>query len=185
MRLRELAIPGPRIIEAERHEDDRGFFARTYGAAEFVTAGLDPTVAECSVSFNRARATLRGMHVQKAPFGECKLVRCTRGRIWDVAVDVRPTSATFGAWVASELDADASRAMYIPAGFAHGFITLEPSSEVFYQISQPYNPVASVGFRWDDAAVRIAWPVEPAVMSEHDRTLPSLAALRSALEEEK
>jgi dTDP-4-dehydrorhamnose 3,5-epimerase len=182
MILHDLRIPGPRLIEPERHSDERGFFARTYSTAEFEAASLEPTMVECSVSFNPERATLRGMHLQHAPFGETKLVRCTRGRIWDVAVDVRPSSSQFGQWVAAELDCDSVRALYIPVGFAHGFITLEPGSEVFYQTSLHYHPQAGVGFRWDDPDACITWPVEPIIMSERDRNLPSLRILRALLE---
>jgi dTDP-4-dehydrorhamnose 3,5-epimerase len=182
MIFHELGIPGPRLVEPQRQCDERGFFARTYAGAEFEAAGLEATIVECSVSFNSQRATLRGMHLQHGPSGEAKLVRCTRGRIWDVAVDVRPNSATFGASVAEALDGHTGRALYIPVGFAHGFITLEPASEVLYQSSQCYNALAAVGFRWDDPEVSIAWPLDPAVMSERDRNLPSLAVLRSLLE---
>jgi len=181
--LHDLPIPGPLLVEPERHADERGFFARTFAAAEFGAVGLEPGVIECSVSFNRERATLRGMHLQRAPFGEAKLVRCTRGSIWDVAVDVRPRSPMFGEWAAAELDADRGQAMYLPPGFAHGFITLEPACEVFYQTSQPYSVEASTGFRWDDPEASISWPIEPAMMSERDRNLPSLARLRTLLEE--
>jgi dTDP-4-dehydrorhamnose 3,5-epimerase len=179
--IHELRIGGPRLVEPERLCDERGFFARTYASAEFEAAGLEPTTVECSVSFNRDVGTLRGMHLQRSPFGETKLVRCTRGRIWDVAVDVRPDSATFGAWVSEVLDGDGGRALYIPSGFAHGFITLEPESEVFYQSSQPFHGPAGVGFRWNDPDASITWPLDPCRMSERDRNLPSLAMLRTLL----
>jgi dTDP-4-dehydrorhamnose 3,5-epimerase len=179
--LRDLGIPGPCLVEQERFEDGRGYFARTFAQDAFAAAGLESEVAECSVSFNREPATLRGMHLQRSPFAEAKLVRCTRGRIWDVAVDVRPASPSFGTWTAAELDDVSGLAMYIPTGFAHGFVTLEPASEVLYQISQPYNPAASIGFRWDDPDVSVAWPVEPVVISDRDMGLPSLAGLRSSL----
>src|SRR5690349_11864763 len=119
-----MRIAGPVVVEQERHEDDRGFCARTYSAVDFECAGLPATAVECSTSYNRHARTLRGLHLQRAPFSEAKLVRCTRGRIWDVAVDVRPASATFGEWVAAELDVESGRALLIPEGFAHGFITL-------------------------------------------------------------
>ena len=174
-----MSMAGPRLIEPEPHEDERGFFARTYSRAEFVAAGLAPAEAECSVSFNRERATLRGMHLERHPFAEDKLVRCTRGRIWDVAVDARPASETFGRWVAAELDALKGWALFLPRGFAHGFITLEHSTEVFYQCSPPYESEAATGFRWDDPEVGIAWPLEPVVVSARDRALPRLAELGS------
>jgi len=183
--VHDLGIPGPRLVEPEFHVDERGLFARTFAAAEFGGGGLESTVAECSVSFNRERGTLRGMHLQRSPFGEAKLVRCTRGRIWDVAVDVRPGSARFREWVAVELDEDRRGALYLPPGFAHGFVTLEPATEVFYQTSVPYNAGASIGFRWDDPEVSIGWPLEPVIMSDRDRSLPLLADLRLELEESR
>jgi dTDP-4-dehydrorhamnose 3,5-epimerase len=185
MILHQLSIPGPCLVEPERHLDERGFFARMFAATEFDEAGLDPGVVECSVSFNTDRATLRGMHLQKGRFAEAKLIRCTRGRIWDVVVDVRPASPTFGAWVAAELGDESRRAMYAPRGFAHGFVTLEPQCEVFYQCSQPYREGASTGFRWNDPDASITWPLEPETMSTRDRNLPSLAQLRVVLEEEQ
>jgi dTDP-4-dehydrorhamnose 3,5-epimerase len=178
-----LGLDGPILVEPEPHEDERGFFARSYSAAEFETAGLDPAVAECSISFNRLKATLRGLHLQKAPFGQAKLVRCTRGRIWDVAVDVRPGSHGFGSWVATELDEVRGWALYIPGGFAHGFITLEDACEVFYQCSQPHQQEADVGIRWDDPDIGVAWPLRPTTMSERDRHLPSLANFKRVLSE--
>jgi dTDP-4-dehydrorhamnose 3,5-epimerase len=177
--LHELRIPGPRLVEQERHPDHRGFFARTFDAAEFQAAGLEPTVLECSVSFNRERATLRGLHLQRSPMAEAKLVRCTRGRIWDVAVDIRPRSPNFGEWVSAELDCETGQALYVPAGFAHGFLTLEPASEVFYQSSGTYNAEAEAGVRWDDPEVSVAWPIQPTTISDRDRNLPLLASLRT------
>jgi dTDP-4-dehydrorhamnose 3,5-epimerase len=179
MIIREMGLAGLRVIEPERHEDERGFFARTFSRAEFVAAGLAPVGEECSISFNRERGTLRGMHFQREPIAEDKLVRCTRGRIWDVAVDARPASETFGRWVAAELDEEKGWALYIPRGFAHGFITLEPSTEVFYQCSPRYEAAAAAGFRWDDPDVGIDWPLEPLVVSARDRGLPFLRGLAS------
>lgn len=175
MRLEPTHIAGIMVVHAEPVRDERGTFVRTFSADEFAAAGLDPGVAQCNVSFNPARATLRGMHFQRAPYGEAKLVRCTRGHIFDVAVDVRPDSPTFGTWEAWELDEDSYRAIFLPTGIAHGFITLAPSSEVSYQMSAPYRADAASGFRWDDPDVGIAWPVAPAMMSARDRGLPLLA----------
>jgi dTDP-4-dehydrorhamnose 3,5-epimerase len=183
VKLLAMRIAGPLLVEQERHEDERGFFARTYSALEFEYAGLSAAAVECSTSFNRQAGTLRGLHLQRAPFSEAKLVRCTRGRIWDVAVDVRPGSDTFGEWVATELDMDSGRALYIPEGFAHGFVTIEESSEVFYQCSQAYNPEAAIGIRWDDPDLAIAWPAPPVTVSDRDRSLPTFNEFRATMED--
>ena len=170
----ELSLPGVFLIEVERHPDERGFFARTFCSAEFEEQGLNPAIAQCSISFNVRCGTLRGMHYQAQPYGESKLVRCTRGAIYDVAVDVRPDSATYCRWAAVELTGDNGRLLYIPNGVAHGFETLEDCSEVFYQISRPYEPQAARGVRWDDPAFGIRWPIPPQVISERDRSYPNL-----------
>jgi dTDP-4-dehydrorhamnose 3,5-epimerase len=183
MLIRSLAIPGPCVIEPQRHTDERGFFARTYSRDDFADAGLDLDIVESSVSFNRAPGTLRGMHLQRDPFGEAKLVRCTRGRLWDVAVDVRRSSPACGQWVGVELSDDNGRALFVPPGFAHGFMTLVPDTEVSYQISQRHHAEAAIGFRWDDPAVAIDWPRQPALMSDRDGLLPPLADLHAGAEE--
>jgi dTDP-4-dehydrorhamnose 3,5-epimerase len=163
-------IEGVRVLEAERLEDDRGFFARTWDADEFAERGLNPHLAQCSISYNRARGTLRGMHFQAAPYEEAKLVRCTSGALFDVAVDLRPGSPTFGAWFGVELSARNRRALYIPEGCAHGFLTLEDGCEVHYQISERYVPEASRGVRWNDPAFAISWPGDVVVINERDRS---------------
>jgi dTDP-4-dehydrorhamnose 3,5-epimerase len=165
-------IAGLVIVELERHTDDRGFFARTWCTREFAAAGLPEQFVQCNVSFNSSRRTLRGMHWQAAPHGEAKLVRCTSGAVFDVAVDVRPESATYLEHVAVELTAGNRRAIFIPSGMAHGFLTLEDDTEVFYQMDAFYAPEASRGARWDDPAFTIDWPEGPAVISERDRTYP-------------
>ena len=175
MRIQPTEIPGVFVVDVEPVTDERGVFARTFSTDEFAAAGLDPVVAQCSVSFNHVAATLRGMHFQQAPYGEAKLVRCTRGRIFDVAVDARAGSSTFGFWQAWELDESSYRAVFLPPGIAHGFLTLSAESEVFYQMSTPYRAEASAGFRWDDHDVGIAWPAAPAVISTRDQELPLLA----------
>jgi dTDP-4-dehydrorhamnose 3,5-epimerase len=180
MHFEPTGILGVVLVDIEPITDDRGLFARTFCAEEFVAAGLDPVVAQCDVSFNRAIGTLRGMHFQKAPFGEAKLVRCVQGRIFDVAVDVRAGSPTFGRWLGWELEASQYRAVFLPAGIAHGFLTLSADSEVCYQMSVPYRPDAAAGFRWDDPDVGIAWPDTPSVMSTADRALPDLADVAPA-----
>lgn len=172
MIFRETPLAGAFVLEAERIEDERGFFARSYSREEFAAHGLDPDIAQCSISFNHRRGTLRGLHFQTAPFEEVKLVRCTRGSIWDVIVDIRPGSPTRGRHFAVELSAEARNALYIPKGFAHGFITLEDEAEVFYQISAPYSAEHARGYRWDDPTFAIPWPEPATVISERDRNLP-------------
>jgi dTDP-4-dehydrorhamnose 3,5-epimerase len=163
-------IDGVWVIDAERLEDERGFFARTWDADEFTEQGLNPELTQCSISYNLARGTLRGMHYQAAPHEEAKLVRCTAGAIFDVALDLRPGSPTFKAWFGVELSAQNRRALYVPEGCAHGFLTLEDDSEVHYQISQAYMPDAARGVRWDDPAFAISWPGEVVVINERDRS---------------
>jgi dTDP-4-dehydrorhamnose 3,5-epimerase len=162
-------IGGAFVIHVEPVEDERGFFARTFCEDEFRKHGLDPCVAQCSVSVNTRRGTLRGMHFQTAPHAEAKLVRCTRGAIYDVILDLREESPTFNDWWAVELSAGARRQLYIPEGVAHGFQTLEHDTEVSYQMSRPYVPGAAAGVRWDDPAHGIEWPLEVTAMSAADR----------------
>ncbi len=171
----ETALAGAFIVEPERLEDDRGFFARTWCHDEFAAHGLDPALAQCNVSYNKRKGTLRGMHYQAAPYEETKLVRCTRGAIYDVAVDLRPQSTTYKRWVAVELTADNYRMFYIPKGLAHGFQTLQDDSEVFYQMSECYHPECARGVRWDDTALRITWPLPDPIMSSRDRGYADLA----------
>ena len=158
MRFVPLSLAGAHVIEEARHADERGYFARTWCAQELEQNGLDPGLAQCSVSFNHRRGTLRGLHYQAPPFAEVKLVRCTRGAVYDVAVDLRPDSRTFRKWVGVELTEDNGRALYVPRGFAHGFLTLAESTEVGYQISAPYRPEAARGLRWNDPFHGVAWP---------------------------
>jgi dTDP-4-dehydrorhamnose 3,5-epimerase len=173
MTFHKTKIPGVFEIHLEPKPDERGFFARTWCAKEFEVHGLNPGLAQCSVSFNHRKGTLRGIHYQAAPFVEAKLVRCTRGAIYDVAVDLRPRSPTFKEWVAVILSAQNRHMLYVPEGCAHGFLTLEPETEVFYQMSEIYNVDATRGVRWDDPAFQIAWPAEVEVISQRDRTYPS------------
>ena len=172
MRFLPTKLPGVVIIEPETAADERGFFARTWCAAEFETHGLNPRLAQCSISFNHKRGTLRGMHYQAAPHDEAKLVRVTRGAIHDVALDLRPHSATFGRHIATDLTADNRRMLYIPEYVAHGFQTLTDDAEVFYQISVPYDGPSSRGVRHDDPAFAIVWPLPVTVISEKDRCYP-------------
>lgn len=173
MIVEPTALPGVFVITPELLTDQRGAFARTYSAEEFRANGLDPQVAQCNISFNPTRGTLRGMHYQVEPYGEVKLIRCTRGSIYDVVVDLRPESPTYCRWVGAELTADNRRSLYTPRGVAHGFLTLAEQSEVFYQISVPYQPAASAGVRWDDPAFRITWPFAPRLVAERDATYPT------------
>ena len=172
MIFQETKLRGAFIINVEPQEDERGLFARTFSAEEFETRGLSTRVVQCSTSFNEVKGTLRGMHYQAAPYAEAKLVRCTLGAIYDVIIDLRPDSASFMHWIAAELTADSRRMIYLPEGFAHGFQTLEDRSEVYYQISQVYQPEYARGIRWNDPSFGIRWPLENPVLSTRDSQFP-------------
>ena len=172
LRFTDTDIPGVVIVDIEPVQDDRGFFARTFADDEFERRDLNARVVQCSLSFNRKRGTLRGMHLQSEPWAETKLVRCTRGRLYDVALDLRPGSATYRRWVAVELSAETRRMLYIPEGVAHGFQTLEDDTEVFYQISNAYHAEAARGVRWNDSSFAIRWPLPDPILSERDRAYP-------------
>ena len=174
MRFEPTLVAGAVVVELDRHIDERGFFARTWCADEFAAVGLPDRVVQSSVSWNEHRHTLRGMHWQAEPHGEGKLVRCTRGAILDVAVDLRSESATYLQHVAVRLDEENRRALHLAPGLAHGFLTLEAGTEVLYQMDTPYVPEAARGARWDDPAFAIAWPVRPEVISERDCSYPDL-----------
>jgi len=177
MKFAPTKISGVSLVQLECHADERGHFARTWCEKEFAAAGLNPHISQCSTSFNLKRGTLRGLHFQIAPHAEDKLVRCTRGAIFDVAVDLRPGSPTFKQWLGMELSATNGLALYIPQGFAHGFQTLADDSEVFYQMSQIYHPESSRSLRWNDAEIGVQWPSVPTVISERDRNAPLLQDL--------
>jgi dTDP-4-dehydrorhamnose 3,5-epimerase len=172
MIFRGTKLPGVAEIQIEPKPDDRGFFARTWCQREFEEVGFNINVVQCSVSFNAQKGTLRGMHYQAPPFAEAKLVRCTRGAIYDVALDVRPDSPTYGKWVAVELTSEKRNMLYVPEGCAHGFLTLTDDTEVFYQMSEFYTAEAGRGVRWNDPAFQIIWPAAVEVISERDRTYP-------------
>jgi dTDP-4-dehydrorhamnose 3,5-epimerase len=173
MRFTETELAGAYVIDLERREDERGFFARAWCEEEFAAQGLDTRMSQCNLSFNERRATLRGMHYQAAPHAEVKVVRCTRGAVYDVIVDLRPQSPTYRRWTAVELTAGNRRLLYVPEGLAHGYQTLEEETETFYQVSVPYTPAAERGVRWDDPAFGIEWPeAEERVISEKDRSWP-------------
>jgi dTDP-4-dehydrorhamnose 3,5-epimerase len=182
MHITPTPIPGPAFVDMHELTDERGFFARSFCRDEFIEAGLEPTVAQCNVSFNHVAGTLRGLHFQTADAPEAKLVRCTRGSILDVIVDMRPDSPTLGQHVAVELTADNHRALFIPPLFAHAYLTLEDATEVHYQVSQPYTPNTERGLRFDDPVLDIAWPMEPAVISEKDRNWPLLGSVDALVE---
>lgn len=160
------------IIEPERLADERGFFSRSWCQNEFEANGLNPRLVQCNISFNKARGTLRGMHYQVAPFEEAKLVRCTMGAIYDVIIDLRPASPTYKQHFGLTLTPDARNMLYIPEGFAHGFLTLSDNTEVFYQMSEFYAPECARGLRWNDPAFNIHWPEIVQVISERDATYP-------------
>lgn len=162
------------LVKPDRLEDDRGFFARTWCAREFAEHGLEPSLSQCSISYSKGRRTLRGLHYQVQPHGEAKLVRCTRGAIFDVVVDLRPASSTYLDHCTAALTAENREALYVPEGCAHGFLTLEDESEVLYQISTDHVAGAASGVRWDDPAFGIAWPAAPDIISDRDRTWPLL-----------
>jgi dTDP-4-dehydrorhamnose 3,5-epimerase len=165
-------LAGAFLVEPQRHPDERGHFARTFCADEFRAQGLCAEFPQCSTSFNRLAGTLRGMHWQAEPHAESKLVRATQGAVHDVIVDLRRESNTFRQWFGAELSAQNGRALYVPAGFAHGFITLADHAEVFYMISPAFQPDAARGARWDDPAFGIRWPAAPKVISARDRGYP-------------
>jgi dTDP-4-dehydrorhamnose 3,5-epimerase len=168
MRFLATDIAGVVIVEAEPHRDERGGFARLHCPEDFAAAGIPFAPVQTSLSSNPHAGTLRGMHFQKAPYAETKLVRAVRGRIFDVAVDLRPGSPTCHQWLGVELSAANQRALFIPEGVAHGFLTLEPDSDVLYQIAPAFTPGHAAGVRWDDPAFAIRWPQVPALMSPAD-----------------
>jgi dTDP-4-dehydrorhamnose 3,5-epimerase len=172
--FQETPLVGCHLVEPDVSEDDRGFFARIHDADELRRHGLDGCVAQSSISYNRTAATLRGLHYQSDPYAEAKLVRCLRGRVFDVVADIRPTSPTYGEWFSADLSRDNRLAIYIPAGLAHGFLTLTDHAEMLYNISAPYVAEASFGIRWDDPGLQIRWPEPPRCISDHDAGLPFL-----------
>jgi dTDP-4-dehydrorhamnose 3,5-epimerase len=175
MRFTETKVAGAFLIEPEPIADERGFFARTWCREEFADHGLTAELAQANISFNHRKGTLRGLHYQAAPHAEAKLVRVTRGAIWDLALDLRRDSPTYLAWFGAELN-DANRHMlYVPEGCAHGFLTLTDDAEVAYQMSAPYAPEAARGVRFDDPAFGIEWPGEVVVINQRDRSYPDVA----------
>jgi len=170
MNFKETRLKGAFIVEPDIFEDTRGFLARSWSREEFAARGLDAGLEQCNISFNHRQGTLRGMHFQIAPFGQTKLVRCTMGAIHDVIIDLRPESPTFRQWVGVDLTARNRLMLYVPRDFAHGFLTLEGETEVFYQISEIYAPESERGVRWNDPAFGISWPDEVRIVNERDQT---------------
>lgn len=175
MKFLPTTIADAWILDIEPMLDERGFFARSWCREEFTKHGLNTDLAQCSISFNKKRGTLRGMHYQVKPYEETKLVRCTRGAIYDVIVDLRPESPTFKKWISMELSADNRRMLYIPPGFAHGFQSLIDDTEVFYHISTIYRPEFARGVRWNDPAFGIEWPVIEKILSRKDLQYPNFS----------
>lgn len=175
MIIGRTAIEGVCVIELEPRRDERGFFARQWCFDEIARAGLDTRIAQINTARSVAVGTLRGIHFQEAPYAEVKIVHCTRGAVWDVAVDLRPESATFRQWFGVELDEQSGRALYIPEGCGHGYLTLTPHADLVYQTSVPYAPKSARGVRYDDPAFEIVWPRPIEVISPQDRTWPDFA----------
>jgi dTDP-4-dehydrorhamnose 3,5-epimerase len=176
MRFIPTGLAGAYIVEPDRIADERGFFARTWCRNEFSDMGLNPNLVQCNISYNKLRGTLRGMHYQKAPHAEAKLVRCTRGALHDVIIDLRPESDTYLRWVGVELTDENRKALYVPEGFAHGFVTLSDDTEVLYQMSEFFHGESASGVRWDDPAFAIHWPVAVSVISARDRNYPDFGS---------
>ena len=158
MKVTPAGLAGVFVIELEKHEDIRGYFARTYCTEEFTACGLDPEISQCSLSYNKKKWTVRGLHYQSEPYAEVKVVRCLKGRVFDVAVDVRPYSGTRGQYVSLELNDENNLALYIPKGFAHGFMSLTDDALMLYQMSAPYHQESARTIRWNDPDINITWP---------------------------
>ena len=172
MRFTPTAISGAFVVDPEPRDDDRGFFARVWCQHELEAQGLNPRFVQCNGSFSRERGTLRGLHYQREPYGEAKLIGCIRGRIFDVVVDVRPASATYLQSFGAELTAQNRSMMYVPEGCAHGYLTLEDDSEVLYPVTEFYHPEAEAGLRWNDPVVSVSWPELPRIVSPKDQAWP-------------
>lgn len=176
MKFTPTSLQGAFIVDVERIEDERGFFARSFCCEEFRAQGLDPEIVQTNLSYNRKIGTLRGLHLQVAPHEEAKLVTCIEGSIFDVIVDVRPGSATFGRTISVELNRDNRRGLFIPKGFAHGFQSLRDDTTVSYQMSQTYHPQSARGILWNDPELHIDWPIKNPIMSDRDATFGPLSS---------
>jgi len=171
----ETTLSGAYVVKPELLEDDRGFFARSFCVEQYKEHGLNPNILQSNISYNHNKGTVRGMHYQLEPHREVKVVRCTQGAIYDVIVDLRPSSATFKQWVGVKLTAENRNQLYVPTGFAHGYQTLEDRSEVFYQVSEFYSPNSERGIRWNDPGFDISWPLEISRISDKDQTHPEFS----------
>ena len=172
LKFKETPLKGAYLVYPELMGDERGFFTRSWCEREFKAHGMESRIAQCNISYNRAKGTLRGMHYQAPPFEEAKLVRCTRGAIHDVIIDLRQDSESFGKHFGVTLTAENRTMLYIPKGFAHGFLTIEDDTEIFYQMSEYYAPDYARGVRWNDPAFAIEWPGDVLILSEKDRSFP-------------
>ncbi|MBM0108911.1 dTDP-4-dehydrorhamnose 3,5-epimerase [Steroidobacter sp. S1-65] len=179
MIYQKTPLEGAWIIAPDPRRDTRGYFARTFCTEEFSARGLESTVAQCNMSFSHVAGTLRGIHFQLEPCAEVKLVRVQQGSVWDVIVDLRRASPTYSSWFGVELTSANLLSLYVPKGFGHGFVTLSNDTVVSYHVSAPYTPQLERGIRWDDADVAISWPIQPVVMSDKDRTLPTLREIQA------
>jgi dTDP-4-dehydrorhamnose 3,5-epimerase len=176
MIITETKLKGAFAIDLKRHEDERGFFAQMWTQRELEERGMEGRFVQCNVSYNNRRGTLRGLHYQAPPDAQAKLISCTAGSIYDVGIDLRPDSSTFRQWVGVELSADNHRMLYLPGDFAHGYLTLEDDTEVFYLVSSPYAPQSERGVRWDDPAFRVAWPgAGEFIVNERDNSFSDFA----------
>jgi dTDP-4-dehydrorhamnose 3,5-epimerase len=182
VKFTETKLKGAYIIDIERLEDERGFFARAWCQKEFHDHGLNSKLVQCSISYNTKKGTLRGMHYQTKPHEECKLIRCTSGSIYDVIVDIRKDSLTYGQYINVVLSSENRKMLFVPEGFAHGFLTLVDSTEIFYQMSEFFAPEHARGFRWNDPAFGIKWPNDVQVISERDRNMPNFSSIVSSIE---
>jgi dTDP-4-dehydrorhamnose 3,5-epimerase len=171
----ETKLKGAFIIDVKRLEDERGFFGRAWCKREFEQHGLNSNAVQANVSYNKVKGTLRGMHFQVAPYAEAKIIRCTSGALYDVIIDIRPESPTYKQWIGVELTEESMRMLYVPEGFAHGFVTLKDHTSAHYLVTQYYTPGSESGIRYDDPEFDIAWPIKPTVVSEKDRAIPDFA----------
>lgn len=176
MQFFETEVNDAYIIDLDKHEDDRGYFARAWCKSEFEDMGLKSSIAQCNLSFNYKKGTLRGMHYQATPYEEVKMVRCTHGKILDVIIDLRKNSSTYMQWIGVELSAENNKMLYVPEGFAHGYQTLEDNSVVHYQVTEFYHPGSEQGIRWNDPAFELKFPLEITVISDKDSSHPDYSA---------
>ncbi|RZS96966.1 dTDP-4-dehydrorhamnose 3,5-epimerase [Cecembia calidifontis] len=176
MIFRETSLKGAFEIEVNKIEDERGFFGRLWCENELKAHGLNVDIKQINVSFSKKKGTLRGLHFQKPPFQECKLIKCTKGAIFDVVVDLRPFSPTYKKWHGVELSGENQKMLYVPTDFAHGFITLEENTEVMFFVSQFYTPQAESGIKWNDDSINIKWPLKPKIISEKDSAFPDFSS---------